>query len=148
MLPCYRRGILIGIPRRLAQVGFRNKGCIVCGYTTARFGLPSRPPCLPVYLSQSVSFPSGSPSFFAPVCCFLVRVCVCVCGRMRSLDLILRSEVRLGSIPSVHTKTYGQHAFSHSAPTVCNSLSKAIRNSDSALSFQFARKTFLFQLYH
>ena len=29
-------------------------------------------------------------------------------------------------IPSVHTKTYGQRAFSHSAPTLWNNLSKAI----------------------
>ena len=39
-------------------------------------------------------------------------------------------------IPSVHTKTYGQRAFSHSAPTLWNNLSKAIRNSESALSFK------------
>ena len=51
-------------------------------------------------------------------------------------------------IPSVHTKTYGQRAFSHSAPTPWNSLSKAIRNSEAALSFKSALKTCQFQLYN
>ena len=47
-------------------------------------------------------------------------------------------------ISSVHTKTYGQCAFSHSAPTLWNNLSKAIWNSESALSFKSALKTYLF----
>ena len=47
-------------------------------------------------------------------------------------------------IPSVHTKTYGQRAFSHFAPTLWNNLSKAIRNSESALSFKSALKGYLF----
>ena len=51
-------------------------------------------------------------------------------------------------IPSVHTKTYCQRAFSYSAPTPWNNLSKAIKNSDSALSFKSALKTNLFQLYN
>ena len=50
-------------------------------------------------------------------------------------------------IPSVHTKSYGQRAFSYSAPTVWNNLSKAIRNSESAVFFKSALKTYLFQLY-
>ena len=45
-------------------------------------------------------------------------------------------------------ESYGQQAFSHSAPTLWNNLSKAIRNSESALSFKFALKTYLFQLYN
>ena len=36
-------------------------------------------------------------------------------------------------IPSVRTKSYGQRAFSHTAPTLLNNLSKATRNSDSSL---------------
>ena len=51
-------------------------------------------------------------------------------------------------IPSAHTKSYGQCAFSHSAPTLWNNLSKATRNSDSALSFKSTLKTSLFQLYN
>ena len=51
-------------------------------------------------------------------------------------------------IPSVHTKSYSQRAFSHTAPTLWNNLSKAIQNSDSALSFKSAIKTDLFQLYN
>ena len=50
-------------------------------------------------------------------------------------------------IPSIHTKSYGQHAFSHSAPTLWNNLSKTIQNSESAFSFISALKTYLFQLY-
>ena len=49
-------------------------------------------------------------------------------------------------IPSVRTKSYGQRAFSHSAPTLWNNLSEAIRNFESALSFKSALKTYLFQL--
>ena len=51
-------------------------------------------------------------------------------------------------IPSVHTKSYGQSAFSQSAPTLWNNLSKAIRNSESALFPKSALKTYLFQLYN
>ena len=47
-------------------------------------------------------------------------------------------------IPTLHTKGYGQCAFSHSAPTLWNIFSKAIRNSESALSFKSALKTYLF----
>ena len=36
----------------------------------------------------------------------------------------------------------------HTAPTLWNYLSKAIRNSESALSFKSALKTYLFQLYN
>ena len=42
-------------------------------------------------------------------------------------------------IPSVHTESYGQCAFSHSAPTLWNNLSKAIRNSFSTF-FQIRPK--------
>ena len=38
-------------------------------------------------------------------------------------------------IPLVHTKTYGQRTFPHSAPTLWNNLPKAIRNSEYACSF-------------
>ena len=51
-------------------------------------------------------------------------------------------------IASVHTKGYGQRAISHSASTLWNNLSKAIQNSESALSFKSALKTYLFQLYN
>ena len=51
-------------------------------------------------------------------------------------------------IPSVRTKSYGQRAFSHSAPTLWNNLSEAIQNFESALSFKSALKTYLFQLYN
>ena len=50
-------------------------------------------------------------------------------------------------IPSVRTKSYGQRAFSHSAP-LWNYLSKAIKNSESALSFKLALKSYLFQRYN
>ena len=51
-------------------------------------------------------------------------------------------------IPSVHTKTFGQRAFSDSAPTLWNNLSKAIRESESALSFKSTLKTYLFERYN
>ena len=51
-------------------------------------------------------------------------------------------------IPSVHTQTYIQRPSSHSAPTPWDNLSKAIKNSESALSFKSVLETFLFQLYN
>ena len=50
------------------------------------------------------------------------------------------------SIPSLHTKTYSQRAFSHFAPTLWNNLSKIILNSESLPSFKSALKTHLFRL--
>ena len=46
------------------------------------------------------------------------------------------------------TLTLYKYSFTlHSASTLWNNLSKAIRNSESALSFKFALKTYLFQHY-
>ena len=43
-------------------------------------------------------------------------------------------------IPTVHTTTYGQRAFSHTAPTVWNNLSKAIQNSELCSFFEIRPK--------
>ena len=46
-------------------------------------------------------------------------------------------------IPAVHTKSYGQRAFSHSAPTLRNDLPKAIRTKLRLCSFfQVSTKNF------
>ena len=47
-----------------------------------------------------------------------------------------------------HTQKAMANVHFHSAPTLWNKLSKAIRNSESALSFKSALKTYLFQLYN
>ena len=41
-------------------------------------------------------------------------------------------------VPSVHTRTYGEHAFSCSLPTLWNNVSKDIRNSESVYAFKSA----------
>ena len=104
-------------------------------------------------------------SFFKKL--FLIRVfwgslrslmfCVCRKGIVEAfrlycmpwtvLHLLKKNDTCTLCIPSVHTKTYGQHAFSHSAPTLWNKLSKAIWNSDSAPSFEPGLKSHLFWFY-
>ena len=46
--------------------------------------------------------------------------------------------------PSVRTVTFGQRSFSHSAPTVWNSLPLHVRSSDSVPEFKSSVKTHLF----
>ena len=59
----------------------------------------------------------------------------------------LRSSSRsLLSVPSVMTKTYGQRAFSYSAPYLWNSLPESVKRSPSLPSFKIALKTHLFKL--
>ena len=57
-----------------------------------------------------------------------------------SCQLRSSADTCILSIPLVHTKTYSQRAFSHSAPTLWNNFSKAIRNSESD-PFKSALKT-------
>ena len=58
----------------------------------------------------------------------------------------LRSSTRhLLSVPRSHTTTYGDRAFSVSAPKLWNSLSIEIRLSTSLNSFKTSLKTFLFK---
>ena len=79
-----------------------------------------------------------------------------------SLDFVLDLIVRLSHachlflfIRLVHCallqytqKSYGQRACSNSAPILWDNLFKAIRNSESALFFKSALKTYLFQLHN
>ena len=64
------------------------------------------------------------------------------------LSLPAVADIIVSVVSSVHTKSYGQRTLSHSAPTLRNNLSKAIRNSQSALSFKSALKSYLFQFYN
>ena len=58
----------------------------------------------------------------------------------------LRSSTQnLLSVPRTHTTTYGDHAFSVSAPKLWNSLPTEIRLSTSLSSFKTSLKTFLFK---
>ena len=64
---------------------------------------------------------------------------------LRCMHLLANSTLLLtlahGGFLLYTQKNYGQRAFLHSI------LNKAIRNAESALSFKFALKTYLFQLY-
>ena len=79
-----------------------------------------------------------------------VRALITLLTYLRFMHLLANSALLLTLVHCAFlqytTKTYGQHAFSHSAPTVWSNHSKAIRNSESALSFKSALKTDLFQL--
>ena len=61
----------------------------------------------------------------------------------------LRSSTRgLLSIPKTKLKSYGDHAFSSSAPRLWNSLPQVIRASPSLLHFKQQLKTHLFREYY
>ena len=49
-------------------------------------------------------------------------------------------------IPSINTKSYGEHSFSYTAPTLWNTLPKDIRFSQSVSSFRLALNSHLFPL--
>ena len=58
----------------------------------------------------------------------------------------LRSSSKLlFTVPTVNSVTYGERAFSFSAPILWNSLPDSVKNTTSLSSFKSALKTFLFR---
>ena len=61
----------------------------------------------------------------------------------------LRSSSKLlFTVPTVNTVTYGERAFSFSAPILWNSMPDSVRNTTSLSSFKSALKTFLFRKFY
>ena len=70
---------------------------------------------------------------------------------LRLMHLLANSALLLKVVHCAflqHTQIAMANVHFHSAPTLWNNLSKAIRNSESALSFKSALKSYLFQLYN
>ena len=61
-----------------------------------------------------------------------------------SRQLRSSADIRILCIPSVNSKSYGEHSFSYTAPTLWSTLPKDIRFSQPASSFRSALKTHLF----
>ena len=57
------------------------------------------------------------------------------------------SDSRTLRIPHIKTKTFGHRSFSHTAPSVWNSLPHDIRHIQSVTAFKTALKTHLFKSY-
>ena len=69
--------------------------------------------------------------------------------KVRQSSRSLRSSSRsLLSIPSTKTKSYGQRAFSFSAPHLWNGLPESLKCSCSLESFKSSLKTYLFKQYY
>ena len=61
----------------------------------------------------------------------------------------LRSSFKLlFTVPTVNSVTYGERAFSFSAPILWNNLPDPIKNTTSLSSFKSALKTFLFRKFY
>ena len=61
----------------------------------------------------------------------------------------LRSSSKLlFTVPTVNSVTYGERAFSFSAPILWNSLPDSVRNTTYLSSFKSALKTFLFRKFY
>ena len=111
-------------------------------------------------IAQIRAPPPPPPTTIWPLClCRARKHCLCFgavtsTGPVCLSDLLkiytsfrqLRSSAdnRILCISSVTTKSYGERSFSHTAPTLWNTLPKDVRFSQSAYSFRSALKTHIF----